>query len=59
MHPAIHHDLMQARNRDLDRAVAQRRLVAQAEAARRAGRDGTAVGRSRRALRLVWRLLPA
>lgn len=60
MHPALHRELMQARNRDLERSVAQRRLVAEAETARRARQDDTdVVPTRRRALRLVLRLLPA
>jgi hypothetical protein len=60
MEPTLHHNLMQARNHDLERAVAQRRQVTEAKSARRARQDNTdAAPVRRRALRLVWRLLPA
>jgi hypothetical protein len=59
MHPTVNHHLMQGRSRDLERAVTQRRLVAEAQTARRARQDNTdAAPMRRRALRLVWRLLP-
>ncbi len=63
MHSAAHCDLMQARHHDLMRSAAQQRLAAQVKAskphtARRAHRDDAATAPGR-ALRLIWRLLPA
>lgn len=64
MHPAIHYDVMQARQYDLMRSAAQHRLAAQAkaakaEAARRTRGGDTAAAPGRRVRRLLWRLLPA
>ncbi len=64
MHPALQHDLMQARQHDLLRSAAQQRLAAQTRAAqvktaRLARRDDAAGGPRRRVLQLVWRLLPS
>jgi hypothetical protein len=59
MHPAIHYELMQARQHDQLRSAARQRLAAQAQAARRARANGAAAVPRRRVLRLVWRLLPA
>ena len=56
MHPALQHDLMQARHDDMLRAAGRRRLAAHAATARRARRDDTAAAPRRRVLRLVWRL---
>jgi hypothetical protein len=64
MHPAIHYDVMQARQHDLMHSAAQHRLAAQAKAAkaqtaRRTRRDDVATAPGRRVRRLIWRLLPA
>jgi hypothetical protein len=59
MHPAIHYDLMQARQHDALQSAAQRHLAAQAKTTRRARRNDTAAASPRRGLRRVWRLLPA
>ena len=59
MHPAIKHELMQARQHDLLRSAARQRLAAHAKAARRARDNGAADAPRRRVLRLVRRLLPA
>ena len=64
MHPALHHDLAHARQHDLMRSAAQRRLAAEVKAANvleaRRARPADAAAAPRRRLRqLVWRLLPA
>ena len=59
MHPALHYDLMQARQHDLLRSAAQKRAAAQARAARLPRRDRTAAAPRRRVPRLAWRLLPS
>jgi hypothetical protein len=64
MHPAIHYEVMQARQHDLMNSAAQHRLAAQAKAAtaqtaRRRRRDDVATAPGRRVRRLIWRLLPA
>jgi hypothetical protein len=59
MHPSVQYDLMQARQQDLQRSVAQQRVAAQAKAARRPRRDRKAEAPRRRLPRLVWRLLPS
>lgn len=59
MHPALHYDLMQARQHDLLRSAAQERAAAQARTAGLPRRDRTAAAPRRRVLRLAWRLLPS
>lgn len=64
MHPAIHYDVMQARQDDLMRSAARHRLAAQAKAAKaqtacRTRGDDVAAAPERRVRRLIWRLLPA
>jgi hypothetical protein len=59
MHPALQYELTQARQHDQLRSAARQALAAQARAARRTRDSGAAVAPRRRALRLVWRLLPA
>jgi len=64
MHPAIHYEVMQARQHDLMNSAAQHRLAAQAKAAtaptaRRRRRDDVATAPGRCVRRLIWRLLPA
>ena len=59
MHPALQHDLIQARQHDLLRSAAQQRPAAQARTARLPRRGRTPAAPRRRMLHLVWRLLPA
>jgi hypothetical protein len=59
MHPTVQYNLMQARHHDMMQAAAQKRLAAQAGAARRAHRDSAEAPPRRRMLRLVWRPRPA
>jgi hypothetical protein len=59
MHPALQYDLMQANQHDLQRSAARRHGAAQARAAGPPRRDRTATAPRRRALHLVWRLLPS
>jgi hypothetical protein len=64
MHPALNYEVMQARHHDLMRSAAQQRLAAQvkaakAQTARRTRRGEAAATPVRRALQLIWRLLPA
>jgi hypothetical protein len=59
MHPALQHDLMQARQRDLLRSAAQQRLAVQARAARLPRRGRKAAAPRWRLPRLAWRLLPS
>lgn len=59
MHPALQYDLMQARQHDLLQSAARQRVAARARTARRPGREGTEAAPRRRALHLVWRLLPS
>jgi hypothetical protein len=61
MNPAIQYELMQAKQHDIARSAARRHVVAEARAARQPRRDRTATATAprRRALHLVWRLLPS
>jgi hypothetical protein len=59
MNPAIQYELMQAKQHDIARSAARRHVVAQAREARQPRRDRTAATPRRRALHLVWRLLPS